>query len=152
MKLLSRVAKNSLILLIFFFLHQLFILIQLKILTNWLNKEQLGEYFTLLAIAAILSIFVQLGLPFVVSRFIAKYKALSQNLIAKRLVFFSWLVVLSSGIVLLVLGLLFSKKALTLIYTAPPSSHLLIWAIILNIIISFKAITYSAFYGLQKIT
>lgn len=147
---MTRVAKNTLILLTFFFLHQLFILIQLKILTNWLGKDQLGQYFTLLAIAAIISIFIQLGLPFVASRFIAKYKALSFNLTAKRLVFFSWIVILSSGVALLVLSLLFSKKILDVIYAMPPSSHLLTWAIILNIVISFKAITYSSFYGLQK--
>jgi O-antigen/teichoic acid export membrane protein len=144
------VAKNSLILLTFFFFHQLFILIQLKILTNWLIKEQLGEYFTLLAIAAIISIFIQLGLPLVVTRFIAKYEALSKNLLSKKLILFSWLVVAASGMVLLVLALLFSKGMLNLIYALPPSSDLLIWAIILNMVISFKAITYSAFYGLQK--
>lgn len=147
---MSRVAKNSLILLIFFLLHQFLILIQLKILTNWLNPDQLGEYFTLLAIAAIISIFIQLGLPFVVTRFIAKYQALTQNLTARKLVFFSWFIIMSSGIVLLLLTILLSKSILNLIYTTPPSSNFLIWAIILNIIISFKAITYSAFFGLQK--
>lgn len=143
-------AKNSLILLVFLFLHQLLVLIQLKILTNWLGKNQLGQYFTLLAIAAIISIFIQLGLPFVASRFIAKYKALSQNLTAKKLVFFSWIVILFSGAALLLLNFLFSKKVLGTIYAIPPSSYLLTWAIVLNIVISFKAITYSSFYGLQK--
>ncbi|MCJ7509214.1 MAG: lipopolysaccharide biosynthesis protein [candidate division Zixibacteria bacterium] len=143
-------AKNSLILFGFFLLQQFLVLIQLKILTNWLNKEYLGEYFTLLAIAAILSIFMQLGLPLVITRFIAKYEALSKSLRSKRLVLFSWMVVLFSGIVFLFLTILFSSKVLNLIYKVPPSSYLLTWAILLNVVISFKAITYSAFYGLQK--
>jgi len=147
---LSRVAKNSLILLIFLFLHQLLVLFQLKILTNWLGKDLLGQYFTLLAIAAIISIFIQLGLPFVASRFVAKYRALSQNLTARKLVFFSWTIILSSGVVLLALSLLFSRKVLLAIYSIPPSNHLLTWAIVLNIVISLKAVTYSSFYGLQK--
>ena len=147
---MSRVAKNSLILFGFFLLQQFLVLIQLKILTNWLNKERLGEYFTLLAIAAIISIFMQLGLPLVIARFIAKYEALSKSLHSRSLVLFSWIVVLFSGIVFLFLTILFSSKILNLIYKVPPSSYLLTWAILLNIVISFKAITYSAFYGLQK--
>jgi O-antigen/teichoic acid export membrane protein len=147
---LSSVAKNSFWLFFSYLFYQFFVFLQLKILTNWISASNLGEYFTILALSSILSIFCQLGLPFVLVRFVAKYRAWQEKERTQNLIYFSWGISFCMGIIIFMVLLVKGENLLNLLYAHPPSLKLLVWGFLLNLVLSLKALSFSVFWGWQR--
>jgi O-antigen/teichoic acid export membrane protein len=148
----SRIRANTLALTTSFFVTAFLAFIQVKIVTNYLDKDAVGVWSALVAVGAVLTAFSQLGLPFVLVRYGAKFDAEGRLGRLQRLWWFAVIVHLPA----------MAAMVLLLVVAGPALSRVLgegevdRWLLILGYLAaasgSLRAFNNASFRGLRRMT
>ena len=149
---MSRIRANTLALTTSFFVTAFLAFIQVKIVTNYLDKDSVGVWSALIAVGAVLTAFSQLGLPFVLVRYGAKFDAEGRLGRLQRLWWFSVIVHIPAMAAMVVL-LLFAGPTLSrLLGEGEVDRWLLILGYLASASGSLRAFNNASFRGLRRMT
>ena len=131
--------------------------IQLKILTAFLGKEEVGLFFAASGISLLLTTLSQLGFPLVYARFVPKYEAEDKKGKGKRLLAFSLstytMLSLPFWLVILVLSLFFRGEGLlrALLYAYPAYFLYSLLGLLLSYFVGERRMHLTALYNLTAL-
>jgi O-antigen/teichoic acid export membrane protein len=123
---------------------------QIKILVSSLDPIALGAYFAILALSALVSVFVSLGLPHVVARYISKYDTLSWGVNAMRLMYLAWGCVIVLGVTILGLISLLGSHIVQEFYGQQIPFKALLWGCVFFVVFTLQTINRSSFEGFRR--
>jgi len=147
---LNRVVRNTFALLISNLAVFVLTFVQIKLLASYLDSTELGAYFAVLSLSALASVFVSLGLPFVVARYISKYDTLSWGRNALELMLLAWGCVLLMGVLLLVLVYFVGTPLMEHFYGRSIPPGVLLRGCLFFVFFTLQTINRSSFEGLRR--
>ncbi len=147
---MTRIVKNTTAVGLAFLCNTVLTFVQIKLLTAFMAKSQLGEYSTTMAIGALVSVFAQLGLPMVVVRFVAKYDALGDHRRLSQLLWLAWGVVVACGAAVVALESQWIPPVLARLYDVPPQVVNVVLATCVFVATALRSVTYAGFDGLRR--
>ena len=147
---MAKVAKNTAALSAAQFSRILLSFLQLKILSVGLSPHDLGAYFTLNALAAILTFACQLGFPSVLTRFAAKYDVHGQKRALARLMAIVTGISLVAGAVLVAVFVPLSGPLTDELYHGEIGADVFVLAIAVLALAAIRGTVYAFFDGLRR--
>lgn len=149
---MSRIRTNTFALATSFFVTAFLAFLQVKIVTNYLDRDAVGVWSAVIAVGAVLTAFSQMGLPWVLVRYGAKYDAEGRLGRLQRLWWFSVAIHLPA-IALVVLLLIAAGPALSSVLGEGEVNR---WLLILGYLASatgsLRAFNNASFRGLRRMT
>ncbi|MDI6807392.1 MAG: oligosaccharide flippase family protein [Candidatus Eisenbacteria bacterium] len=149
---MKRVAGNTLALFASHFSTLFFTLIQAKIIAVWLGPIGFGIYASSVAAGAIFGALMELGLPFVLLRFIPLFEARGEREKSRDLVRFSLILSSFMAVVLIIPLIAFGGRLSSLFHESPLGLKIILLASTYVAFGVLRAIIYGAFNGLSRMT
>lgn len=147
---MAKVAKNTVALTSAQFSRILLSFVQLKILSVGLRPHDLGAYFTLNALAAILSCACQLGFPSVLTRFAAKYDVHAQKRALVKLTALVAGISILAGVLLMAVFVPLAGPVTRGLYHGEIGAELFLLAMGVLVLTAIRGTIYALFDGLRR--